>query len=382
MRILHLIDTLTVGGAQKLLVTFGQEARRRGIQADIACLEAEANSPVGKELQALGLPVAYFPAPHLMDARRLWQVEAYLRRLRPDVIQTHVQYANIVGGLTGVAAGIPVIATLHMAGLVDPIFLTDAATARKSQWRSRLELQVLQHLCGRVVAVGHKTAEVYRPHLGNKPVEVIPNGIGSPIVLTAEERSAVRREMLGDASGLWLISVGSLSPAKSYGDLIRAFASLHTRYPQAVLMLVGSGDQRSALETLAQSLGVAPSVRFAGQRGDVPRLLAASDLFLSSSVVEGMPLVVMEAMMAGLPVVATAVGDLPYMVPPECGTIVPPSQPERLAEAASALLADEEKRAAMGIQAQAHALRNFGSAAWVDKLLQLYEDVIARRRRT
>ena len=365
MRILQMIDILTTGGAQKLLVTFGLKAKLSGIQTQIVCLNSEVNSPVGQELQEMGLPVTYFPAPHLMDAKRMGKVALYLRKNRPDVIQTHLVYANIVGGLAGFATGIPVIATLHSTG----------QDAWNSKWQNWLEAQIMKRLDRRVIAVGYQTAVAHQHRLGGKKIDVIPNAVGLPVQITATERASLRREIIGDDAKLLLISVGKLRPAKAYDDLLRAFASLHSRYPQAVLVLVGDGDQRSDLEALSRTLELERSVLFLGNRTDVPYLLAASDLFLSSSVVEGMPLVVMEAMMAGLPVVATSVGDLPYMLTADCGILVPPSQPEQLANVAATLLEDEKKLKLMGMHAQEYAMHNFSSSAWLNKLTALYKEV-------
>ena len=367
MRILHMIDLLTTGGAQKLLVTFGHEAKRCGVDTDIVCLNSEANSTVGRELQTMGLPVTYFPAPHLMDIPRMWKVGRYLRRNRPDVMQTHLLYANVVGGLTGAAAGIPVIATLHTTG----------PEAWHSALRSWMEAQVLKRLDRRIVAIGYKTAEAHQPRVGRKKIDVIPNAVRLPVQLTASERAAVRRDLMRQAAAKWLlISVGDFAPRKAFDDLLRAFARLKPRCPQAVLALAGDGELRAELEALSRSLGLEDSVHFLGNRTDVPRLLAASDMFLCSSVAEGMPLAVMEAMMAGLPIVSTSAGDLEYMLQPDRGIIVPLRQPEQLGQAAAALLEDEARMRALGQRARDYAMQNYDSSAWIKKLLALYQQVM------
>ena len=366
MRVLHMIDWLKVGGAQKLLVTFGHEAARRGIQTSIVCLSAPENSQVEQELRALGVPVAFFPAQHLLDPGRLWRVAHHLRQTRPDVVQTHLLYANIVGGLTGFAVGRPVLATLHTAG-------PDIASSRGRDW---LDAQVMQWLDRAVIAVGYKTAELHQPRVGKKAIHVIPNGVNIPAPLAPSERAALRREILGDEAKTMIIAVGRFSAVKAYGDLVRAFALLHPRCPQTVLVLVGDGIEKADTEALARTLGLAQAVRFLGNRGDVPRLMAASDLFVSSSVAEGMPLVVVEAMMAGLTIVATAVGDLPFMLADARGVVVPPSRPEQLAEALAGLLTDPAGWQTMGKRAQAYAQQNYSSAVWVDRLTQLYQEVM------
>lgn len=366
MRILHMIDILSIGGAQKLLVTFGHEIKKSSNQMDVLCLESEKYSPVGQELQAMGIPVEYFPSTRLFDIKRMASIVRLLRETKPDVIHTHLKYANIIGGLTGFLAGIPVVATLHSTG-------TSTPTSRVINW---LEEMVLKIIDRRVIAVGLKTAEVHQHRLGNKKIDFIPNAVSESVTLTNSERSNIRREILGDETRLFLISIGRFSFLKARNDLIRAFVQIHSRYPQSVLVLVGDGDLRSEAESLTKSLEMEQAVLFLGNRNDVSHLMAASDLFLNSSIVEGMPLGVMEAMMAGLPIVATSVGDLPFMMEDDRGVLVPPSQPDLFAEATCKLLQDVEKMKTMGARAQQYAMQNFSSAAWMNKLLSLYGEVI------
>jgi len=361
-----MIDILTTGGAQKLLVTFGRDAAHYGIETEIVCLNPEEISPVGKELQEIGLKVIYFPADHLMDLNRLRKVKKYLRLNRPDVIQTHLLYANVVGGIAGFLAGIPVISTLHSTG----------PNPSDSKARNWVEAQVMKFFNRRVIAVGYKTAEVHQPRVMNKKIDVVPNAVGSPIILNESEKKVIRKEIMGDENRLMLISVGKFSPIKAYGDLIQAFALISPQYPQAILVFVGDGDQRLELMELSKNLNIENSIKFIGKRNDVPSLLAASDLFISSSIVEGMPLVIMEAMMAGLPIVSTSVGDLPFMVNQDCGILVPPSKPELLAIAIGTMLMDPDKMKVMGESSHKFAEDNYSSSTWMKRLIQMYSEVM------
>ena len=119
------------------------------------------------------------------------------------------------------------------------------------------------------------------------------------------------------------------------------------------------------------------SVILIGERTDVPQLLASSDVFASSSHREGLPLAVLEAMMAGLPVVATSVGDIPNVVTSDTGVLVPPHQPEQLAAALEDLLKNPEKRKAMGRAAQERAWNEYSVDAWMKKHIALYQEVLA-----
>jgi glycosyltransferase involved in cell wall biosynthesis len=177
-----------------------------------------------------------------------------------------------------------------------------------------------------------------------------------------------------------LISVGRLSRQKAFADLITAFTTVRQKYPTAVLVIVGGGQTRAELVAQIQSLGLEGHVFLLGFRNDVPALLAASDLFVSSSHWEGIPIAILEAMSAGLPVVATEVGDVPLIVNEASGFIVPPAQPMRLADAITTLLADPDQRRKMGAAARLHVLQNYSPEVWAGKLCDLYLEVKSQFR--
>ncbi len=363
--IIHIIDSLSIGGAQKLLVTFAREAKKRSLQTEIICLKTGVDPQVSADLKACGVTISFFPAKSLLNLTRLWKISQYLRKAKPDTIQSHLTYGNVVGGLAGFGAGIPVVATLHSAG-------RDRCYSRS---REKLESWVLQYMDRGVIAVGANTAKTHKSRLGKQKIWAVFNAVYETEELMPAERSVIRQEITADEQKMLLISVGRFSRVKAYDDLIRAFAIVHQADNETVLALVGDGVMRQEWEQLAEGLGLSDAVKFFGNRGDVPRLLQASDLYVSSSVVEGMPLAVMEAMWAGLPVIATDVGDLPDMVNPACGVLVPARDPQRLADAIINVLSNRQTMKEMGIHAREYAFDHFSSAAWMDQLVAIYEDI-------
>lgn len=363
--IVHIIDSLPIGGAQKLLVTFAHEAQKRSLRTEIICLKSAVDLQVGTDLRACGVSITFFQAKSLLNLVRLWKITRYLRKTKPDVIQTHLTYANIIGGLAGAAAGIPVVATLHSAG----------KDRRYSKAREKLESWIIRHVVRRVIAVGSNTANSHKPRLGNQKISVVLNAVHEADALTPAERTVIKQEIMADERKTLIISVARFSPVKAFDDLIRAFNIVHQAEAQTMLVLVGDGAMREPWEKLAAELHLTDSVKFLGNRGDVPGLLQASDLFVSSSVVEGMPLAVMEAMSAGLPIIATSVGDLPDMINPACGVLVPPREPQQLADAIITTLSNRQKMKEMGNNARQYAASHFGSAAWMDKLMAIYAEI-------
>jgi glycosyltransferase involved in cell wall biosynthesis len=207
-------------------------------------------------------------------------------------------------------------------------------------------------------------------------VDVIPNGIPIPSPVPWEVRQKLRREIAGDENRLLLIAVGRFVPAKGYQDMIEAFALLYQRNPRCFLAIAGSGRFYDEIRSQISQMQLDHSISCLGVRGDIPQLLAASDVFVSSSHWEGLPVAILEAMMAGLPIVATSVGDIPKVVTPEAGIIVPARQPECLAEALNDLVSAPEKARAMGDAARARALQEYSLDIWMKRHLAVYEEAL------
>ena len=166
-----------------------------------------------------------------------------------------------------------------------------------------------------------------------------------------------------DAAEPVIGTVAALREEKNIARLLRAFA----RLPAGRLVIVGDGPQRSALQALAGSLGVTDRVQFAGHHQDTPQFYASFDIFALASDTEQMPLSVIEAMASGLPVVATAVGDVPFMVAPNrTQPFITPLDDAALAAALATLLGDRDTRRTIGLANLAKAQRDFDQAAMFD----------------
>ncbi len=369
MKILQMVDLLKIGGAQKLVETFALNAAQYGMDCTVLSLRVDLDSPISAALAAAGREVCYFPAPHLLDARRLWALTQHFRRSRYDLVQTHLDYSNILGAFAGRLTGTPVVATLHSVGKEPHL---------RSPARQALETWALRRGARAVVAVGQQVAEAHAARMGRRRAEVIPNAVPEIPPLSPAERADLRARLGARPRDVVLISVGRLALPKGYPDLLEAFALLAADSPPARLWIVGDGALWDSLHAQAASLGLSRRVRFLGRRSDVPRLLAAADLFVSASHWEGLPLAVLEAMMAGLPVVATAVGDTPAVLPASAGMLVPPRQPEALARAVRPLLLDASTRRRWGAAARRHARSRYGVDAWMRRLRELYARILGR----
>lgn len=367
MHIVHLIDNLKRGGAQKLLLTFAQVAQARGWPVTVISLQSAPDTPWPAQLMAAGAQVVYCAGHSLLDPVRLWRLHQLLTGGHFAVVHTHLTYANILGGLLAPLAGLPCVTSLHNT-------VIDVRHAHPV--RNRLEAWLLQHRTRRVLAVGHAVATSQQPRLGHKKIETIVNAVAPVPPLPLADRTALRAALVGDAQRPILLGVGRLAPQKGFADLLTAFAAVRAQHPTAALLIAGTGQEEAALKAQVAEAQLTGQAFLLGPRDDVPRLLAASDIFVSASHWEGLPVAILEAMAAGLPIVATSVGDVPQVVTPETGLIVAPHQPAALTAALHTLLTDPARRAALGTAAHARAAQEYSAEVWFEKLARIYQEVV------
>lgn len=366
MRVVHLVIGGDVAGGQAIALRLARAARDRG--DDVAFVAPEPG-PFVELVRAEGMTV------HLLPLRRTYQLEKalrlarLLRRENADVLHTHtLAAANVLGRVAARLAGVPVISHLHIENHFRPatralLRSLDNATAR---------------LCARLVAVSEETSRAYeRQGYPGGRVEVVYNGVELDGGKPAPD---VRRE-LGIPPGVPLVGeVARLCDVKGQRELIEAVASV----PEARLVLVGvdlerGGAFQAELEREADRLGVRDRVLFAGRRDDAAELLGQLDVVALPSWTEGLPLVLLEAMVRRRAVVATPVGGTPEVVADgETGLLVPSRDPGALAEAIRRLLADPELRGRMGDAGHRRAAERFSADAMFRRVLELYDEVVAR----
>ena len=368
IRVAVVIDSLRVGGAQRLISAYASSAAAHGLSPVVITLRKDGTPFILEPIDSAGIKVIPMHAPSLFDVRRFRRLIEIFKEEHVDLVQTHLVYSNILGCLAAHLAGIPVIATMHSIAIRDDL---------KYRLLKIIENFVLRKCATRILAVGQVVADRNQGSYGNRKVDVIPNGIPKPKFPPIQERDRLRREITGDSSGSIVITVGRFTRAKGYEDMIEAFRLLRQKAPEPKLVMVGSGSTVETIRNQIEELDLNQSVILTGEREDVPLLLALGDVYASSSHREGLPLAVLEAMMAGLPVVATSVGDIPNVVTEETGVVVPPHHPELLAAALVDLLQNPKKRQAMGQAAYRRAMSEYSVDAWMKKHLVLYRQVLS-----
>jgi glycosyltransferase involved in cell wall biosynthesis len=364
LRIVHVLPSLAVGGQERVALDLARRQLEEGHRVRVIALDPRAGGPVADALGAAGIATLAVPklGPTIdpsLPLRLAWRLRG------ADIVHTHGPLALVYGATAGRLAGAAVVHTKHGA---DPGPLRRAAIRRAAA-----------SLVDAYVAVSEATAALARAHrdVSDARLVVVPNGVDlRRFGPDPRARAAVRRE-LGVPEGAWLVgTVGRLVDVKDQALLVRAASRAGHD-----LLLVGDGPERAALERLVAKLGAHSRVRFAGERADVPRLLAALDLFALTSRSEGLPLVLPEAMATGLPVVATRVGGVPQVVDDgETGFLVDPGDEPALVARLEDFAADPTRARAFGARARGVALARFSLGRMASAYEALYRSLVASRR--
>jgi glycosyltransferase involved in cell wall biosynthesis len=248
----------------------------------------------------------------------------------------------------------------------------------KTKFHQRVEWFALRHFCDRVIAVSEQARQYHLAISGASPGQVttLYNGIDLANFQTLDhdrERRAVRAEFDIPLNANVLTTVAVLRPQKGIQYMIRALPSILFAHPDTYYLVVGDGSYRNTLVEEVEQAGVSNRVIFAGMRNDIPRLLAASDLFVLPTLTEALPTVLAEAMAAKLPIIASRVGGVPEMVIDEQnGCLVEPEDLAALATACIHLLSNPEKRIAMAAEGWKIVGQSFNIERQVEQLQNLY----------
>ena len=369
MRILILSTSMGMGGADQQILILARSMRARGHTVRIVALTPLG--PMGLEAQREGIPTESLELRrNPADLLRIARLVRLVREWRPDILHTHMVHANLLGrALRPLAPVGALVSTIHS--------ISDGGRLRMAGYR------LTNGLVDRVTIISRLAAERY-VKIGAVPaarLEVIPNTVDlERFRPSSEARAAIRSELGVGEEFVWL-AVGRFQPAKDYPTMIAAFAQL-VRASRSGLILVGQGPLRGAVETLLNAEGIKDRVRFLGVRRDVPDLMCGADGYVLSSAWEGMPVVLLEAAAAGLPVVATRVGGVAEVVEDGVtGLLVPSGDPVTLAEAMRKIEAmSPERRVAMGAGGRALVQERYGTARVMAMWERLYSSLLPAER--
>lgn len=370
-RVLQVVLSLNPGGTERLVLELATRLHA-GMPMMVCCLD-EAGSWAG-ELESRAIGVRSLGRQEGFRPGLARAIASIAREHRASVIHAHHYSPFVYSALSRLCgSGARVIFTEHGR-------LSDARPSPKRRVANRL-LTTLPH--GVFAVSGDLKAHMVGEGFSPAAIRVIYNGIDVGPLPDAAARARARQR-LGVSDGTFVIgTIARLDPVKDLGTLIRATAAFMTQRPVTpiAVAIVGDGAERAALEQLAASSGAALAVRFLGHRDDAREWLAGCDAYVNCSISEGVSLTILEAMAAGLPVVATRVGGTPEVVPAAtpgameaaCGLLVPARDARALADALSRLAASPSLRQSLGRAARARVEAHFT----LDRMVREYRDVYA-----
>lgn len=374
IRVAFVIDSLGYGGAEALLVRYLQAVPALGVEPTVIVIQDRDGNPMAEPIRDLGVPIVALDIDRLRRRGALERVTGAIASTRADLVHTQLEFANILGTLGARRLGIPALATLHTLDRPRP--------RSRDAVRFRLMARVLRHRSSSVIAVSDSAARHFAQvgRTGSRLLTTIHNGIDlRPFTNPSPEaRPRIRSDFGIPPQAPVVTTVAVLRQPKGIGDMIDALPTVLAAHPGVHYLVVGEGEQRRSLLDRAAALGIDERVHLAGHRSDIPDILAASDLFVLPSHTEALPTVLIEAMAAGVPIVATDVGGIPEMVDHGVSALlVPAHAPERLSEAVSRILGSPLQAQAMAKAGRRTAADRFDITRQAARLVDEYRRLVA-----
>lgn len=363
IRILHVVQSIDCGGQEKMIISLAEQQLKSGVYAGICVLEGIGE--LSKEVVNKKIPLYYMGKKPGISFKVIVQLKRLLQQQNISIMHAHNMGPAFYGALSAYLADVPVaIVTRHGR---DPL-----------RWNA-----MIWYLIDAVVAISENTKKAFLKYnrISSAKVHVIYNGIDK----ANDDRSLSDRHHLKAQLGIAdtdvvIGSVGRLCSEKDFVTLLDAYAKVVRQYPNSKLLIVGGGKLKEELETYCRSLKIENNAIFTGYRKDVPELLEVMDIFVLSSISEGMPLALLEAMANSKPSVVTSVGgNVEVIVNGVTGFLVPPKNYEDLANKIMILIGNDNLMKKFGIAANQRVIDVFSLDRMVKNYMNLYLNIFHRK---
>jgi glycosyltransferase involved in cell wall biosynthesis len=378
--VLHTIRSLRVDGVVKVLLRNLHHHDRTRFRHYVCAMRRE--KALAPQFEELGLE------PIFVDHRGPAGVPATVARLRRLIreLDIGVVHANrtldlALAGPAARSAGVPVVSSIHWLGRPEDHPEDEHLSWARRHGEMMLTVALNRSVADRIIAVSGAVRDSYAslPGFPADRVDVVYPGLDMHVPIPSGDTAAALRRTLGiEGRRPVLLNVGRLHAVKGQEHLIPAMSRIRERLPGAVLLIAGGGELHEELAGRIAAAGLGDAVRLLGMRDDVDALLGISDLLILSSESEAAPLPLFEAMRAGLPVVATAVGGVTEIVDDGItGTIVPRADPAAIAAATVAMFAEPGTAATMGRAAREAGLARYDIRVSVRRIEAIYDSLVA-----
>lgn len=362
IKILFINYSLNIGGIESLILQLCKRIDRNKYNPMVCVFEPEG--AIIKEFESIKIPVYTIDKKEGTDLILPIRIAKLIRKKDISIVHTHNSCAWLYGGVAAAMKRVPLVHTQHTTA---DYFNYHTFRWEKIEW-------FLSQITNSITTVADSVAKymIEKEHINRNKISVVYNGI-LPDIYTIDIDSIEKRKELGIKNGEFVIgNVARLTLNKDHQTLLEAFRIVSKKMANTRLVIVGDGPERSHLEHIAESIGIKEKVIFLGQRRDVAEILNTFDLFALSSIREGFPIAVLEAMAASLPVIATDVdGNKELVKDGETGLVVKAKEPKDMAEAIIKLIQNKEIANAMGKK----GFKRINDYFTLDKTIKEYEKI-------
>jgi glycosyltransferase involved in cell wall biosynthesis len=373
VKILHLINTLSAGGAELHLLTLCRHLKRQGLEPVVACLREQVGGSrsLRDDFEDEGIRVIRLETDGRFDLRSISRLAGLVAKERPNILHTHLPRADIAGACRRLLhPSVPWICSVH--------------DIHDNSWSGRWTLPIFNFIwrrADRVIAISHAVKDwlVKDRAVPAEKVSVIHYGIEAERF--SQSRSDLAQEWVLEDK-LVIGAIGRLEPRKGHDCLLYAIAELKKIVPGVSLLIAGHDPwgYGKELQSLIERLDISKEVRLVGFQSDVAAFLGAIDIFAFATQSEGFGQVVIEAMAAGKPVVASKIAPLTEIIREgETGVLVSRDDPRAFADAIAWLFTHPDQAREMGKRGQARVYNHFSAGKMAAKTLLLYDDVLRER---
>ncbi len=369
IHVVHVIGSLQTGGAEKMLLNFLKAADKEKFKHTILCLTSSGD--MAGDIQGTGIDLVVRKVRFRNFPKDIHGLANWFRAEDVRIVHSHMFFASLWSRIAGLRAGVPILITTEHG---------------KEPWKKWWQVKLDRFLSGKTfrhIAVSEDVRDIRINRDGVSPdrIIMIPNGVPIPPKNSdSGVRNRIRAEFGIEERAPVVGTVGRMIEAKDYPLMLKALGLARQASPELHWLQVGDGPEREKVMNLAEEMGLSASVSFAGRRSDVGDLLEAMDIWVMSSIREGLPVALLEAMAAGKTIVGTNVGGIPDAVEHEVSALlVPPQNAEELAGSMVMVLNERSLAENLATAARDRAQRDFGIEAVTRRIEKIYLEGLSAR---
>ena len=364
MNIMHVVLSLRCGGLEKLVVDLAAETVKHGHNVRICSLESAGD--LSEYARKRGIQVSSMNKKNSLDLTIIWKLFRLIKSEKVDVLNTHNIGPLIYGSLAGKLVGVPaIVSTRHGSG--------DMRRLNRIFWA----------LNDRIIPVSNDTKKTLLANndIRGTNIRVIYNGVDVGNLSLKESKECFKKKLNIDQKFRIIGTVGRLAHVKDYKTLLEAFRLAINDKKDVKLVFVGDGEEKESLEGYSRTLGISDNTIFMGFRQDVADIVSSFDIFLLSSLTEGISVALLEAMSLSVPAIVTDVGGNPeVVVDSETGILVPPKDPQKMAEAIRRILKNPDMAKKMGQAGRKRVEEKFSLDRMAREYEAIYEECLSKTR--